>query len=148
MDRARVVALLGLSLLVPWQTAGCKSSSSAQRDPRVTVVKPGEEAPPTEGVPPHKNAEIQLVLQQREPSARKCYQDVLNEKHDRSFQGTVQLLIELEPSGRASAVKVVGGTLNDQSVRDCLVSTISAFEFPQLDQAGSVQYTYQFRPAY
>ena len=57
-------------------------------EPRYTIVKRNETAAPQGGVPPDKEAEIQLVLQQREVSTRKCYQDVLNEKHDRAFQGT------------------------------------------------------------
>ena len=41
------------------------------------------------GIPPDKQAEIQLLLQQRDPSTLKCYNDVLNEKHDRAFKGSV-----------------------------------------------------------
>ena len=45
-------------------------------------------------------------------------------------------------------MKVVGGTLNSPEVADCLVDTISRFEFPQLAQPGEVQYEFRFRPAY
>lgn len=127
--------------------ASC-ASSSGPREPRYTVVKPDDRPAPSGGVPPDKQAEIQLVLQNREPSARKCYQDVLNEKHDRAFQGTVRLIISIAPSGQPSQVKVVGGTLNDKEVQDCLVQTVQQFEFPQLAAAGDVQYEYRFRPAY
>jgi hypothetical protein len=137
--------LLGLLLMAP----ACASSSSQQsNEPQYNIIRPDERPPETGGVPPDKENEINLLLQQREPSARKCYQDVLNEKHDRAFQGTVKVLIAIEPSGHASAVKVVGGTLTDGSVQDCLVQTIKEFEFPQLAQAGEVQYEYRFRPAY
>ncbi len=88
------------------------------------------------------------MLQQREPSARKCYQDVLNEKNDRKFQGTVQVLITIAPSGQPSAVRVVGGTLGDAQVHGCLIQTIKDFEFPVLAATGETQYTYVFRPAY
>lgn len=128
--------------------AACSSSGTVSGEPRYTIVKPGDQAPVTSGVSPDKEAEIQLVLQQREPSARKCYQDVLNEKHDRAFQGTVKIVIAIEPTGRASSVKVIGGTLGDKDVEECLVATLKDFEFPQLAQAGEVQYEYRFRPAY
>jgi TonB family protein len=143
MNARRVLAASALLLVM----AACASKSSTG-DPRVTVIKPSENAPVTGGVPPDKEAEIQLLLQQREPSARKCYQDVLNEKHDRAFQGTVKVLIAIDPTGRPTEVKVVGGTLSDRVVQDCLVQTIREFEFPQLAQAGEVQYEYRFRPAY
>lgn len=136
--------LLGLWLMAP----ACASSPPPSSEPQYNIIRPSENNPETGGVPPDKENEIKLLLQQRDSAARKCYQDVLNDKHDRAFQGTVQLIISIEPTGRASKVRVVGGTLNDESVRDCLVEAIKAFEFPQLAQAGDVQYTYQFRPAY
>jgi hypothetical protein len=58
------------------------------------------------------------------------------------------VLISIEPTGKASSVKVIGGTLSDETVQQCLVETIKEFEFPQLAQAGEVQYEYRFRPAY
>lgn len=141
--------LLGLTLGLLLVLQACASSSQTQSgEPQYNIVRPNDTAPATGGVPPDKENEIKLLLQQRDSAARKCYQDVLNEKHDRAFQGTVQVLITIEPSGRASAVKVVGGTLNDNTVQDCLVETIKDFEFPQLAQAGDVQFMYQFRPAY
>ena len=91
---------------------------------------------------------MQLVLQQREVSTRKCYQDVLNEKADRKFQGTVQVLIALGTNRQATDVRVIGGTLNDQDVQSCLVATIKRFEFPELTQPGEVQSVFRFQPAY
>jgi hypothetical protein len=107
-----------------------------------------DETPPSGGVPPDKEQEIMMVLQQREVSTRKCYQDVLNEKLDRSFQGNVKVVIALRPDGGAQNVRVVGSTLNNKEVEDCLVGTISRFEFPALAHAGEVQYEFRFRPAY
>ena len=137
--------LLGLLLMAP----ACASSSQQQSgEPEYNIIRPNDKPPETAGVPTDKENEINLLLQQREPSARKCYQDVLNDKHDRAFQGTVKLLISIQPSGQASAVKVVGGTLSDATVQECLVQTVKDFEFPALAQAGEVQYEYRFRPAY
>jgi hypothetical protein len=136
--------LLAIALLSV--TAACASKAAKQQ--RVTVVKPEERPAETGGIPPDKEAEIQLVLQQRESSARKCYQDVLNERHDRTFQGSVRVLIRLGTSGEASDVKVIGGTLPDEGVRSCLVQTIKGFQFPELASSGEVQYEYLFRPAY
>jgi hypothetical protein len=139
--------LLGLVLAIPVLTPGC-SGTAASGEPRVTVIKPSDKAPPMGGVPPDKRAEISLLLQQRDPSVRKCYQDVLNEKNDRAFQGTVKLVITLQPSGQASDVRIIGGTLNNDEVSSCLVETIKNFEFPELAQAGDVEYDFSFRPAY
>src|SRR5687767_2713649 len=106
------VRALLVGLAVALAAAGCGSSSSAMPgEPRYTIVKPEDQASQTrQGIPPDKEAEIQLVLQQREPSARKCYQDVLNEKHDRTFAGSVKVVIAIQPTGKASSVKVVGGS--------------------------------------
>jgi hypothetical protein len=102
----------------------------------------------TGGIPPDKQADIYLVLQQRDASARRCYQDVLNEKKSRQFQGTVKILLSLNTNGTASAVKVTGGTLNDKDVENCLIQTVKEFEFPKLDRSGDIQYDYKFEPQY
>jgi hypothetical protein len=124
----------------------CAESSSGE--PRVRVIRNEEPASVTGGIPPDKQAEIQLVLQQRDTSTLKCYQDVLNEKHDRAFKGTVFVMLTVEPSGQASDVKVVGGTLNNPEVGQCLVEKIKEFEFPSIPNKGSMQYEYRFQPAY
>ena len=88
---------------------------------------------PTSGIPPDKEAEVQLLLQQRNPSTLKCYSDVLNEKHDRAFKGTVIVLLSLEPSGgqsKAAEVKVIGGTMTDKEVTDCVVDKLKDFDYP------------------
>src|SRR5262245_41183092 len=120
-------ALLALALVLTASAFGCASSGSSDREPRYNIIKDEPNKMTEVGIPPDKEAEILLVLQQREVSTRKCYQDVLNEKHDRAFQGTVKVLIALNTTGQATDVKVVGGTLNDQEVQSCLVTTLKGF---------------------
>ena len=125
--------------------AGCASSGSGDR---TTIIKDEPQSSPTAGLSPDKEAEVQLVLQQREVSTRKCYQDVLNEKADRNFQGTVKLVIALGTDGAARDVRIVGGTLPQSDVQPCLIETIKRFEFPTLSQPGEAQSEFTFRPAY
>jgi hypothetical protein len=73
---------------------------------------------------------------------------VLNEKHSRDFKGTVKIMLSLNTNGTARAVKIVGGSLDNKDVEDCLVQTIKEFEFPKLDRSGDVQYEYKFEPQY
>jgi hypothetical protein len=118
----------------------------------VNVVKnPEPSSQPTSGIAPDKEAEIQLLLQQRNPSTLKCYSDVLNEKHDRAFKGTVVVLISLEPNGsqaKVSDVKVVGGSMTDKEVTSCVVDKLKEFDYPEVANAGTMQYVYRFEPAY
>jgi hypothetical protein len=127
---------------------GC--ADTTQGGETVRVVKTPEQSSQTSGISPDKEAEVQLLLQQRDPSTLRCYQDVLDQKHDRAFKGTVIVLLALEPSGGASkgTAKVIGGTLNNQEVNECLVSKLNEFEYPQIAQAGTMQYVYRFEPAY
>lgn len=127
----------------------CASTSGAGDEPVPVVVRGGDEVRiDTGGIPPYKQADIFLVLQQRDASARKCYQDVLNEKKTREFKGTVKILLSLTTAGTTKDVKVMGGTLNNKDVENCLVSTIKEFEFPKLDRPGDLQYVYTFEPQY
>ena len=89
-----------------------------------------------------------LVLQQREVSTRKCYQDVLNEKQRPRLPGHVKVLIALRHRRRGPGRAGGRRHLNNKEVQDCLVDTIRRFEFPQLAQPGEVQYEFRFRPAY
>ena len=141
---------LGLTLAIAALTTfslGC-AEETASGEQRVRVVKNPETAAETGGIPPDKQADIQLVLQQREPSVRKCYNDVLNDgSHDRSFKGTVLVLLTVQPSGKASA-KVIGGTLTNNEVTGCVAEKLADFEYPQIPNEGTMQYTYKFEPAY
>jgi len=113
------------------------------------VVRGGEEVRlDTSGIPPDKQADIILVLQQRDASARKCYQDVLNEKHTREFKGKVTILLSLNTNGSAKSAKVMKSTLNNSDVETCLVATVKEFEYPKLDRPGDFQYDYTFEPQY
>jgi hypothetical protein len=133
------------ALLVGSAWLGCATDPSAGR---VQVIHPPEQVAEAGGIAPDKQAEIQLLLQQREPSTTKCYSDVLNEKHDRAFKGSVSVIIVLEPSGQASDVRIASSTLDNKEVHDCLIEKIKGFEFPQIEHSGSMQYVYQFQPAY
>ena len=141
-----LAGVLGAGVVV--LTSGCATGNEAGGEERVRVVREQEKAPETGGIPPDKEAEIQLLLQQRNPSTLKCYSDVLSEKHDRAFKGSVAVLLTLEPGGQASNVTIVNSTLNNKEVHDCLIERIKQFEFPQLEHKGSMQYVYHFEPAY
>jgi len=146
MPRKRVFPTLAVAFTAFILVAGCGSTQGGGR--RAQSVDSTVPPPPSGGIPPDKQAEIELLLQQREVSTRRCYQDVLNEKQDRNFAGTVKVLIDLDTNGQARSVKVVGGTLNDVEVQTCLVNTIGSFEFPTLEHGGEAQYEFQFRPLY
>ena len=128
----------------------CASTSGAGDEDRPAVIVRGGEQMTinTGGIPPDKQFDVYQVLQQRDASARKCYQDVLNEKHSRAFKGTVKIMLSLNTNGSAKAVKVMGGSLNNKDVENCLVQTVQEFEFPKLDRPGDVQYDYTFEPQY
>jgi hypothetical protein len=141
------LAIALLAGLVTAAAAGCAEDSASDHQ-HVRVVKNPESSPPIGGIPPDKEAEIQLLLQQRNPSTLKCYSDVLNEKHTREFKGTVIVVLTLEPGGKASHVEVIGGTMTDKEVTDCVVEKLKDFDYPEVPSKGSMQYVYRFEPAY
>lgn len=141
----QVAAVMVSAALLP--VLGCASTGETGEE-RVRIVRPAEQSSEQGGIPPDKQAEIQLVLQQRDPSTLKCYSDVLNKKHDRAFKGSVAVILTLDTGGHASDVKIVNSTLNNKEVHDCLIEKIKEFEFPTLDHGGSMQYVYHFQPAY
>jgi hypothetical protein len=149
LTRKSFLPLAALAVMSTLVLACAETSDSNERS--VRVVKNKEEAPSaTSGISPDKEAEVQLLLQQRDPSTLRCYQDVLDEKHDRAFKGTVIVLLSLTPSGGSStaSAKIIGGTLNNKEVGDCLIEKLQGFEYPQIAQAGTMQYVYRFEPAY
>lgn len=153
MSRTRITtgALTLAIALAGVTTLGCAETSGGER--RVRVVKNSEADPVIGGIPPDKQAEVQLLLQQRDPSTLRCYQEVLDEKHDRAFKGSVIVVLTLSPvdqsSSKASDVKVIGGTLNNQEVSNCLIEKLKDFEYPGgIESTGSMQYVYKFEPAY
>ncbi len=135
-------------LLLAALAPGCAETASSTPQ-TVTIIKPKQEATEVGGIPPDKMAEIQLVFQNHDSTARKCYNDVLSERHTRAFKGTVRLVVRLEPAGTASSIRVTGGTLsNEKEVTDCLIEKIKDWEFPALTHAADYQTEYKFEPAY
>ncbi len=147
MKRLTFGAGLATVALLSTLALGCAETSEGDVQ-RVRVVKNADTTAEVGGISPDKEAEVQLLLQQRDPSTLRCYQDVLDEKHDRAFKGTVIVILTIAPGGKAPSVKVVGGTLNNKEVSDCLVEKLKDFEYPQVVQTGSMQYVYRFEPAY
>ena len=43
---------------------------------------------------------------------------------------------------------MIGGTLNNKEVHDCLIEKLQEFDYPQVAQTGTMQYVYNFEPAY
>ena len=150
MIRGLLVAQLAALAVLFAVTSGCAEGSAGGGG--VNVVKnPEPSSSPTSGIPPDKEAEVQLLLQQRNPSTLKCYSDVLNEKHDRAFKGTVIVLLSLEPSGgqsKAADVQVIGGTMTDKEVTSCVIEKLKDFDYPEISAKGTMQYVYRFEPAY
>jgi len=143
--------LAALAILFAVTTVGCAESSAGSGGGVNVVKNPEEKSASTGGIPPDKEAEVQLLLQQRNPSTLKCYSDVLNEKHDRAFKGTVIVLISLAPNGsqaKVTDVKVIGGTMTDKEVTSCVVDKLKEFDYPEIQAAGTMQYVYRFEPAY
>jgi hypothetical protein len=149
LTRGKLGASFALALCVSLSMVACAEDTAS--DHHVRVVKNPETSPPIGGISPDKQAEVQLLLEQRNPSTLKCYSDVLNEKHTREFKGNVIVVLTLEPNGstsKASKVEVIGGTMTDKEVTDCLVDKLKEFDYPEIQQAGSMQYVYRFEPAY
>jgi hypothetical protein len=147
--RRKTLGTAVLALVLPLTVSILNfSCAETPNDQHVRIVRNAEPEPVRGGIPPDKQADIQLVLQERDTMTLKCYQDVLNEKHDRAFKGSVLVMLTVEPSGQASNVSVVGGTLNNPEVSQCLVEKIKEFEFPTIPNKGSMQYEYRFQPAY
>jgi hypothetical protein len=138
--------------LLSAMTLGC-AEETVTGEERVHIVRNKEAPAEVGGIAPDKQADIQLMLQQREPSVRKCYNDVLNDgHHDRSFKGLVNVIISLAPGGaggaRVTGVKTIGGSLNNEEVSSCLVEKLKEFEYPSIPDKGTMEYTYKFEPAY
>jgi hypothetical protein len=148
MKATQILFAIGTSLVL----GACASATSTPHDtesgPRAVIVRDDTQIViDTGGVPPDKEAEIKLLLQQRDSSARRCYQDTLNEKHTREFKGTVKVSITIDTRGRGNP-RVTGGTLGSKEVENCLVQVLRDFEYPKLDRGGDVQYEYKFEPQY
>ena len=146
------VNLVVLALLVVGGP-GC-AEETVTGEERVHIVRNEEAAPEKGGIAPDKQADIQLMLEQREPSVRKCYNDVLNDgSHDRKFLGTIIVLISLAPGSkdsgaRVTGVKVINDTLKNDEVSSCVVDRLKEFEYPDVPNKGTMQYSYKFEPAY
>ena len=149
--------VLGMNLVVLALLAvggpGC-AEETVTGEERVHIVRNNDAPAEVGGIAPDKQADIQLMLEQREPSVRKCYNDVLNDgSHDRTFKGNIIVLISLAPGNkdsgaRVTGVKVINDTLKNDEVSSCVVDRLKEFEYPDVLNKGTMQYSYKFEPAY
>ena len=153
MTHTKLAATLMVLSLGGALAGGC-AEETVTGEQRVHIVRNSDAPAEVGGIAPDKQADIQLMLQQREPSVRKCYNDVLNDgSHDRKFKGTLVVMISLAPGSkesgaRVTATKVIGGSLNNEEVSACLVEKLKEFEYPDIPNKGTMEYTYKFEPAY
>ena len=148
MKTTQILFAIGIGLVL----GACASATSIPRDtengPRPVIVRDDTQMViDTGGVPPDKEAEIKLLLQERDSSARRCYQDVLNEKHTREFKGNVKVIITIDTAGHGKP-RVAGSTLKSPEVENCQVGVLRDYEYPRLDKGGDVQYEFKFEPQY
>ena len=145
---ARLGRCFGWLVCLSMAAGACATSDSSQGEPRYRIVKNDTGPVAQQGIPPDIQSDILMMLQQRQPTAQKCYQDVLNEKNDRGFQGSVKIVIALATGGAPPKVRIDQSTLHSPEVERCLVEKIQGFDFPPIEQGGELQHEYLFRPAY
>jgi len=146
-----VALLLSIWSAPLWAGLGCASTPELTQqpgEPRFQIVRDPEPELEARGIPPDIQAEILLLLEQRDSTTSRCYHEELNVRGDRSFQGDVDLLIEFAASGAVTDVKVVRSTLDSAEVANCVMAAIQQFEYPEIGQPGEIKYSYHFRPAY
>jgi hypothetical protein len=82
------------------------------------------------------------MMLQKQNEMMPCYVEALNQDPDAS--GTVDMQFGIAPDGHVAMVKVVGSTLEDKPMEDCLVETSRYWSFPATGRATLMKFDTDF----
>ncbi len=89
--------------------------------------------------------QIEKVVKRNISQMRYCYEKELLRKP--KLKGVITVSWTISPQGRVISVKILGATLNDNSVHSCMRKTIKRWKFPEPRGGGyaKVKYPFSFR---
>ncbi|RJO63143.1 MAG: energy transducer TonB [Myxococcales bacterium] len=84
---------------------------------------------------------IKSIVGRNLPSIKHCYEQQL--RRNPKLAGKVTVEVTVAATGAVTRVEIVGSTLNDRTVEDCIASTIRRWRFSK-PEGGEVVFTYPF----
>jgi len=94
--------------------------------------------------PAQINTMVKRVLSKGQPQLTHCYESRL--KEDANLKGRWNVQFQIEPTGHASAVTVVGVDSPDTELESCIERNIVEWDFLKINEPLVVQKVYRFGP--
>ena len=146
----RLGAVLTMALVATAFACGGAQHTGTTAAPAETGNEAETESPPAQtGITPDQLNALNGEFRRRAVSlSNECYSPELGRTGNKKMQGTVSIKLTVEPDGTPKDVSVASSTLNNQNVESCLVSTISGWHLPTVNNELPWSWTYTFEPAY
>jgi hypothetical protein len=114
---------------------GCASESGSQR--KTSTMPETSEGGVVEtsggGVTPEQNDAIDALFRRKTPELQSCWTQEYEKTHDRKVEGDITLGMNIQPSGQPSNVRVLKTTMNNSSIESCVIQTVGAWSFPEVN---------------
>jgi hypothetical protein len=88
--------------------------------------------------------EIQQLLDRKRGAAARCLSEAVNngDVDRKAARGTVQLAFVVGTDGRASGIKVIDSTIDNEGVISCVKGKVGEIQFPRI--AHPLDWSYRF----
>ncbi len=108
-------------------------------------VEPGANDNEANMVSPEKMDEITRLLDRKRQIVSRCLSIAVDNKEvPKNSHGKITLAITIEPSGKASEIKVVNATIESKSLAECVIGHVREIQFPVLPKPYPTSYSYAF----
>ncbi len=118
---------------------GCAEEQPAQRHRSATPAEEsGGNSSDPGAVTPERQSAVERLFARKAVDLQGCWTDEYEKNHNRKLEGDVTVQLVVESTGKASDVKVIKSTLQNQDVEGCVVRTVGSWSFPE--GAGAMPY--------
>ena len=150
MHRAGVA----MALLIAMQLGGCTPQAEIKPDEKRKPIPAWKEGAAdgtggsTDSVSPEKLEEIDMFFHRKTAQLQfDCYNTEVEKTHQR-YSGNVSIALVVQPGGKASDVKLTGSSLKSEGIETCVVESVKAWEWPDVNAPAPYTGSINFKPAW
>jgi TonB family protein len=110
---------------------GC-AGENAEKQQATTVEGQGA-AIEGAAVTPEQNDAIDALFRRKAQELQSCWQDEYERSHNRKLEGDVTVGLTVKPSGKPAGVRILKSTIGSPDVDQCVVKSVAAWNFPEVN---------------
>jgi TonB family protein len=117
--------------MVLFMVACAESAPATRSESSSARASEGPSGPDPGAISPERQDAIERLFARKASDLQACWTEEYDKTHNRKMEGDVALNFMVDPSGKASDVKVTKSTLGNQNIEGCVMKAIAGWSFPE-----------------